>query len=345
MSTLLWSLVITGSAAFATLPPTTARGDASSSSDPSGPAPSWPNLSGPKLRPGTPTPKVIQAATSDANDIVQLVDESLSGITLRDDQSTALQKLGNEIDAKVGTVDQARRDGVLILARQIQAGTIDRAAVRPDTQEILRAAAAASVDLRGGFEKMHDILDADQRKLFVSRFREAVDERASMIDAKTQIEEWSNALELSDQQKEKLGAIFADDTVPNDVERARADLVLAAFLGDEFSPDELLPAGSVTARTQEMLDHIIDVTDRVTQMLTPAQRKTAAEAIEAKASASSPGGSDTGTTIVGQDVLTATIAEGLWVGRGEYHAAAYRRTGAYGFSRAYASGFGGFYLF
>jgi hypothetical protein len=38
------------------------------------------------------------------------------------------------------------------------------------------------------------------------------------------------------------------------------------------------------------------------------------------------------------------LSEPLWVGRGRYYPSAYRRAGAFGFSRTYATGFGGLYL-
>ncbi len=121
-------------------------------------------------------------------------------------------------------------------------------------------------------------------------------------------------------------------------------MVLAAFPGDAFNLDDLLPAGSVTERTEEMVQHVLDTAGRVTEMLTPEQRKTAADELRARASGSaSAGGSETAETSAGEDAAE-TVSEGLWVGRGGYRAAGYRRVGAYGFSRTYASGFGGIYL-
>ncbi len=223
MKSFLWSVVIVGSAVLAA--PVAARGEDSSSSGIGSPPPRKPVKGAPtsNLRPGRPTPKIAEVAASDANDIVQIIDESLSRVILRPDQSAALQEIGNDVDAKVGAVDQARGDALVVLSDQVEAGKVDPAALRAETQAIVDAAAAASPELRSGFEKIHDVLDSDQRREFVSGFRAAMNKRASLVDPKTQIEQWSERLKLTGEQKQTLGAILGGTPCPT-TSSARAQI-------------------------------------------------------------------------------------------------------------------------
>jgi hypothetical protein len=165
------------------------------------------------------------------------------------------------------------------------------------------------------------------------------------MDPKSQLEFWSETLKLTDDQKQKISAIVGEDTHVIAVTRARVELVLAAFADDAFSFDELSPATSVPARTARMLNRIVDIADRVTKILTPAQRTIAGERLRDRAM-----GKSTETPArTGQASSTletiSTTAEPLWAGGGRYWSGAYRNAASYGFSRSYATGYGGMYLF
>jgi hypothetical protein len=296
-----------------------------------------PNPSGP--RPS----QTKETATSDADGIVQLVDEALSGIALSPEQVAALTPLGADVDAKVGAVDKAKNDFVLALANEIDAGKVSADTLTPELQKVLDAAAAASADLRAGLKKVHDTLGTEQRRKFVAGFREALQKRASLVDLKSQVDDWSKALSLTEEQKEKVEAIVALDRVDDDVEKARAEVVLAAFPGDAFSMDDLLPASSIRHRTAEMLADIVAAAEKVTEILTPDQRSTAATTVRETASGTAKVGPAARHQVSAPET-SASVSEPLWVGRGRYYGGAYRRAGGFGFGRTYATGFGGLYL-
>jgi Spy/CpxP family protein refolding chaperone len=283
-----------------------------------------------------------QGAKSDAGDIVQLVDGALAGIDLRPDQKDALQKLGADVDDKVGAVDQAKRDFLLVLAKQIGSGTVDKDALQPRMQAVEQAAAAASPDVRTAFQKMHDILDADQRKQFVSNFKDELMKDQNDLDPKTQLDKVSQTLSLTDDQKQKVAGILESDQGADDKMHKRIETVLDAFPSDTFSIDHVLPVGSVQDRTRKVLGRIADNASQITDILTPEQRTTAADAITSKVSRSSAGGSTTGTSSSSLEV-TGSASEPLWAGRG-YGARGYG-VGGYAFSGGYGTGYGGAYLF
>jgi Spy/CpxP family protein refolding chaperone len=273
---------------------------------------------------------------------VQLVDGALAGIDLRPDQKDALQKLGADVDVKVGAVDQAKRDALLALAKQIGSGTVDKDALQPQMQAVEQAAAAASPDVRSAFQKMHDILDADQRTQFVSNFKDELKKAQNALDPKTQLDKLSQNLSLTDDQKQKVAGILESDQGADDEMHRRIETVLDAFPSDTFSIDQVLPAGSVQDRTHKVLDRIADNASQITDILTPEQRTTAADAITSKVSGSSTGGS-TGTSSSSLEV-TGSTSEPLWAGGAAYRAGGYG-LGGYAFSGGYGTGYGGAYMF
>jgi Spy/CpxP family protein refolding chaperone len=288
MRTFVRTLIVIGSAAIAA-PLGTARaqdpGTQTDQSDPAAPQP-------PSSRATPKAPAQTQGTgQSESGDFAQVIDQALSGIDLRSDQKDTLQKVGADVDMKVSSVDMARRDLLRALADEVEAGKVDPSSLKDKEQKVVDAATAASPTVRSALEKVHDTLDSAQRKQFVSAIRDSMKKRHT--DAKSRVEGWAKKLNLTDDQKTKIGAIFSGDSVAIDVARARIELVLAAFPGDKFSMDDLLPAKSVADNTRELEDRIIDETGKVTDVLTPDQRKTAAQGIRDRAAGKSE---KTGTT-------------------------------------------------
>src|SRR5262249_42905102 len=120
--------------------------------------------------------------------------------------------------------------------------------------------------------------------------------RASMMDAKKDVDEWGKTLKLSDDQKKKIGEILSEDEPMKAVARDRIDLVLDAFPEKHFSMDELLPGSTAKEHAEEIATHIVMVTKKVAEVLTPEQRGIAAARLREKASGS---GQETGTTTSG----------------------------------------------
>jgi Spy/CpxP family protein refolding chaperone len=232
---------------------------------------------------------------------------------------------------------------VLALANEIDVGKVRAEMLTPEIQKVVDAAAAASAQLRGGLKKLHATLSPEQRSQFVAGFRQALEKRASLVDPKSQLEEWSKALDMTDEQKQKFEAVFGDEKVDDAVEKARAEVVLAAFPGKTFSMDDLLPAASIRDRAEEMLTDMAAAADKVTAMLTPDQRSTAATILRERVSETTKGESRPRPPPPSLET-SASVSEPLWVGRGRYYGGAYRRAGAFGFNRTYATGFGGIYL-
>jgi hypothetical protein len=241
----------------------------------------------------------------------------------------------------VAAVDQAKRDVLMALADEVEAGKVDAGALKSKTGRFVDAAVDASPVVRGALEKIHDTLDASQRKEFVSNFRAAMKKHGGMMNRKATIDELSSTLNLTDDQKQKIADVLGPDSVAADVARARVELVLAAFPGDRFKLDDLLaPASSERERAQALADRIVDVAAKVTDVLTPDQRKTAAQRIRDRVSGKS-GVSQTSARLESTD----TASEPIWAAGGRAgYAAGYRSYSGYGVAGGYAGGYGGAFL-
>jgi Spy/CpxP family protein refolding chaperone len=298
-----------------------------------------------------PAPQAGQTS-SEADDIVQVVEGALSGIDLRPDQTDVLQKVGADLDAKVGAVDQAKRALLSGLADQLGSGKVDADAIHTQVEAVVAAAQAASPAVRSSLEKVHDALDQSQRQQFVDGFRAAMKQVSTDGDAKAQLHGWAKALSLTDDQRSKVAAIVGQDTAADDEVRERVERVLAAFPADRFAMDDVLPDSDVGARTEKMLTRMYNAAERVAAILTAGQRDVAARAIRHEVAAQAtpamqrPSGSPAGVARpqparpLPEEVSAA--AEALWAGRRV--STSYRRTSGFAFSGGFGTGYGGFYL-
>jgi len=271
---------------------------------------------------------------------VELVDKALSHVNLRSDQSQALQQIAADVDAKVGDVDQAKRDFIAALANQVEAGNVDECALRPEMQRVIDAAVAASPDLRSAFQKLHDILDPEQRKEFVAALRDELKQHEAKMDPKAQVERWSKKLNLTDDQKAKITYILSEERERSERAHGHLDRVLDAFAADSFSIDQVAPAASAQKHTEKMLRRIVDVARDVTEVLTPEQRQIAATVLREKAEGKTDesGSGETGAP----PEPTGSSSEALW---GAGYGSTYQAGSTYGFSQGYSSGYAGAYFF
>jgi Spy/CpxP family protein refolding chaperone len=316
---------------------------------PAPPAPGMPQFPAPAA-PETQTPAPAEKpAKSEAGGIVQLVDRALQGIDLRPEQTEALQKLGAKVDEKLEPVTEARKNLVLALADEIEAGKVDKDTLKPEIEDVVKASETASPLLRKAFDKLHDILDAKQREEFVEHFKDELKEFKQKHPVREQLEKLAHTLALTDDQKAKIGEILEKDEGAGKKVHENMERVLDAFPSDSFSMDAVLPEGQVREHVEKMEGRIIEDAREVTDILTPEQRKIAAEKIRSRAAARRGGGKTGGesTGAAGSPLeATGSESEALWAARGfggygGFGYPGFGWGGGYGFSRGYAAGFGG----
>jgi Spy/CpxP family protein refolding chaperone len=119
---------------------------------------------------------------------------------------------------------------------------------------------------------MHDILDQDQRNTLVSTLRDTIAKHQAAVDPRAEMDAFAKTLKLTDDQKQKIGAIMQQSGSDISNVRKSEESVLDAFPSADFSLDKLIPAGSAKDRTQHSLDNIVDIAGRMAATLTPQQR-------------------------------------------------------------------------
>jgi hypothetical protein len=319
------------------------------------PSPGSTQFSVPAAPPAPPAPLQRQAKSekSEAGGIVQLVDHALQGIDLRPEQTEALERLGAEVEEKMGPVSTARKNLALALADEVEAGKVDKETLKPEVEDLVKAAETASPFLRAAFQKLHDVLDSKQREEFVNHFRAEVNEAREKHSLKDDLDKMAQTLKLTDDEKSKIGGILERDEGEGKAAHDSLKRVIDAFASDSFSLDQVFPAGHVQEHTEKMAGLIIEDAREVTDVLTPEQRKAAADSIRSRIASKMGGGESTGATGSSLEA-TGSESQGLWAARGFYGGRGFGYPGvgwgggwggAYGFSRGYAAGYGGAWMF
>jgi Spy/CpxP family protein refolding chaperone len=274
------------------------------------------------------------SAEAGGGGVVQLVDDALSSIQLRPEQSDALKKLGDQVDAKQAHVEQAKRDLLAALGAQIGTGKIDESALKPQVDALAKAADDACPAMRSAFETLHSTLTADQRTQFADNFLKALRQR--LAEHRTKGGKWAEELNLNPTQKDEIHAILAKHAGRVDAALGRLVRLMVAFDSDKMSLDDIMPPGHAGKIERKMAEGLISLVAEVNDILTPDQRKIVASKLghEPKAGAPSSGESTENT---------GTTRQPLWVGggfRGVGYAGGIGYARGYGFSRGYMGGMG-----
>ncbi len=236
--------------------------------------------------------------------------EALGQVPLRADQRATIEQMAKDSEARMAPVRKARADLVLAVADQVQAGTIDRAALQPKIDAMTSAHKAVEPQNRAALEKLHDLLTPEQRARFVTAMQsERHAGREHMGEGRRgRMQKWAAELNLTQEQQDKLhekiraqwqahfaGAVVGTDAQKTDAVKdgqmlARGHAmheqwknVLEAFKGDKFSMDQVAPIQNDKPLAHELAGRMLDMLDSALPILTPEQRATAAQKLRARA--------------------------------------------------------------
>lgn len=237
---------------------------------------------------------------------IRIVGAALGEVPLRPDQRTKLEALAKEAETRHASVAAARKDLVLAFADQVERGSVDRAALQPKIDAVKASAEKVRPDDLAAIDQMHALLDKEQRAAFVSALEDEVKatfrgkhhgkhgkgEKDEARGPFGHLRQLAADLQLSDAQKdtikEKLKALREQHEGGEKGHGFRegfgrmraAKQALESFENDDFkaaSLKDLVDAQKAEVRAQ----HMLDVADAVLPVLTPEQRKTAAEKLRA----------------------------------------------------------------
>jgi Spy/CpxP family protein refolding chaperone len=224
---------------------------------------------------------------------VKLVGEALGEVALTPAQRTEIEKLAADAEARHAAAQTARREMMLAIAAQVEAGSVDRELLRPYLDALVAAAKASQPSDRAALERLHAILAPDQRVAFVDALQTRLHERMGELRAKHPWKSWADDLNLSEAQRAQIkAAIEAQFQAAKSGSHGHAGLwgarqqgakVLSAFKEDRFVLDEMAPARDVGQQPARMSEHFLAIAEAALPVLTPAQRTAAATKLRAQA--------------------------------------------------------------
>jgi Spy/CpxP family protein refolding chaperone len=228
---------------------------------------------------------------------VKLVGDALGQVPLRPDQRTELEKLATDAEARHQTVAPARKDLVEAIAAQVEAGTLDRTALQPKIDAAAAAWDSIRTQDRAALERVHAILDTTQRAAFTDALHAQMKAAKGHHAGHDGMKQWAADLNLTDAQKDQIKQAFQAKKEQNSHDfhaemkgqHAKGSQVMEAFKSDRFVMDEVSPKVDAKQATAKMSGRMLGMIETVLPILTPEQRKIAADKIRAHASA---GGDD-----------------------------------------------------
>ncbi|MGH7440608.1 MAG: hypothetical protein ACRENE_33370 [Polyangiaceae bacterium] len=229
---------------------------------------------------------------------IKFLGEALGDVPLTDAQRGQIEKLASDAEARHEPVIAARHDLLLLLASQVEAGAIDRAALQPKVDAIVVVARSAQPGDRAAFEQLHAILAPDQRVAFADAVEARTAHGKEASGGRLGLRQWADVLELTDAQRDSIRGILkqsfeaARDGHDHDGHHGhdggwggghRGAKVFEAFKQDRFVFDEVAPAHDPGERAKNMTDRFLSIASQVLPVLTPEQRTAAGALLRARA--------------------------------------------------------------
>jgi len=212
---------------------------------------------------------------------LHFIRDALSKVTLRPDQKTQVETLVADAQARHATIRQAHQALASALADEVQAGTIDRAALQPQIDALTAAIEQSRPQDQAALARLHDLLDPAQRNQFVDAIEAEFHGGGHHEGRGMMMRKWAADLNLSEQQREQIhAALKAKFQGGQNGEkehwreaRENGKKWLESFRQDQFNAT--LPVAP--AKIGGGIGKIVDVAEAAVPILTPEQRAIAAQ--------------------------------------------------------------------
>jgi Spy/CpxP family protein refolding chaperone len=245
--------------------------------------------------------------------VVKLFGEALGEVSLRPEQRTELEKLAIAADQRHAAMADGKKDLMLTLADQIEKGSVDKGALQPKIDRIVADAEKGRPDDQAALARVHAILDPDQRNAFAdaleAKFKGKHHGHGGPSGEKGEkgengdhpkmggmhgMMQLAADLKLTDEQKTQIKDAIKSGHEGRDGHSFRemhqrmgeGKKVMDSFRTEKFDPSAATPATEqlrtrVTAGTGRM----VGIVEKVVPILTPEQRKIAADKLRGMANA------------------------------------------------------------
>ena len=246
-----------------------------------------------------------------AHGVVKVFGDALGEVPLRPDQRTELEALAVAADARHASMAEGKKDLMLGIADQVEKGTIDRAALQPKIDRIIADLEKARPDDHAALERMHALLDPEQRNAFVDALEAKFKgkhhspfaagekgakgehgEEGGPMAAMHAMKQLADDLKLTDDQRSQIKDVIKAGREGHGGFRemharmSEGKKVLESFRSDTFDAAAAAPSPEkLRARVAIGTSRAVGVAEKVLPILTPEQRKIAAEKLRQMASA------------------------------------------------------------
>ena len=244
--------------------------------------------------------------------VVKVFGDALGEVALRPDQRTELEKLAASAEQRHLAMADGKKDLMLTVADQIEKGSIDRAALQPKIDRIVADLEKSRPEDTASLARIHAILDPEQRNAFAdaleAKFKgkhggwkhggdkgkdgpkgEAGD-HAGGPKGMHGLMQLAADLNLTEDQKSQikdaLKAGHEGHSFRDMHERmSEGKKVLESFRSDKFDANVATPAPEkLRERAAIGTSRALGVAEKILPILTPDQRKIAAEKLRTMAS-------------------------------------------------------------
>lgn len=237
--------------------------------------------------------------------VVKLVGDALGEVALRPDQRTELEKLAALADQRHAAMAGGKKDLMLALADQVEKGSIDRAALQPKLDRIVSDLEKVRPDDSAALARVHAILDPEQRNAFAdaleSRFKgghrggkhhggeKGEAGQHGPMGGMQAMKQLAEDLDLTDDQKSQIKDTLRSGHDGHSFREMRENIgqgkrVLDSFRSDTFDPAAAAPPpDKLRERAAAGTGRMIGIAEKVLPILTPEQRKLAADKLRTMA--------------------------------------------------------------
>ena len=239
---------------------------------------------------------------------VKRVGEARGEVPLRPEQRTEIEKLASEAEARHAPIADARKELMVAFADQVEKGAIDKTALQPKIDKVTADSQKARAEDRAALVKLHGLLDADQRNAFVDALENQMkakrgEHRGHGKHGFGKLKQLADDLKLTDEQKSQIKDVMKEAHKEGKAawkqHHARADRgpghaewkghhggkkAFQAFREDSFDIDKLTPPHQGKPMADFATSPMTTMAEKVLPILTPEQRKIAADKLRTMAS-------------------------------------------------------------
>jgi len=251
--------------------------------------------------------------------VVKMFGAALGEVALRPDQRVELEKLATAADARHASMADGKKDLMLAVADQIEKGSIDKSALQPKIDRIIADLEKGRPEDTAALARVHAILDPDQRNAFADALEQKFKgghhgrhggkgkhgegEKGEAGNHASEggpsqgrggmhaMKQLAEDLKLTDDQKSQIKDALKSAHEGHSFREMHEKMsqgkkALDSFRSDKFDPNAAAPAPEqLRARAAIGSSRVIGVAEKVLPILSPDQRKIAAEKLRGMANA------------------------------------------------------------